>query len=68
MEYRVTLANLPVSIRGYVFIEEDGVPRIVLNSNLTWEQNRKTMKHELRHIEKGELTDRNYHEYGGDEK
>ena len=62
-EYRVTLAKLPTSVRGYVFIEEDGVPRIVLNSNLTREQNRRTMDHEVRHIERGELNDQTYHEY-----
>jgi Zn-dependent peptidase ImmA (M78 family) len=62
-DYRVTLANLPTSIRGFVFLESDGVPRIVLNANLTREQNRKTMKHELDHIERGELTDPTYDEY-----
>ena len=63
MEYRVTLANLPPSVRGFVFLEEDGVPRIVLNANLTREQNRQTMAHEIRHIEAGELTDLDYNEY-----
>ena len=65
-DYRLTLANLPTSIRGYVFLESDGVPRIVLNANLTREQNQQTMDHELRHIERGELDDPTYHEYGGD--
>lgn len=61
-DYRVTLANLPTSVRGFVFLESDGVPRIVLNANLTREQNMKTMKHEIRHIENDELTDPNYKE------
>ena len=61
--YRVTLANLPTSVRGFVYLEEDGVPRIVLNANLTREQNRRTMDHEIRHIENDELTDPDYHEY-----
>lgn len=64
-DYRVTLANLPTSIRGYVFLESDGVPRIVLNANLTREQNMRTMDHELKHIENDELTDPTYNEYGG---
>jgi Zn-dependent peptidase ImmA (M78 family) len=63
--YRVTLANLPVSVRGFVIIEEDGVPRIVLNANLTREMNRRTMDHELRHIERGEMEDKDFDEYGG---
>lgn len=62
-DYRVTLAKLPTSIRGYVFLEEDGVPRIVLNANLTREQNMRTMKHELKHIENDELNDPDYKEY-----
>ena len=62
-DYRVTLANLPTSVRGFVFLEEDGVPRIVLNANLTREQNLRTMAHEIRHIESGELTDPDYNEY-----
>lgn len=64
-DYRVTLAKLPTSIRGYVFLEEDGVPRIVLNANLTREQNKRTMDHEIRHIERGDMEDNNYDEYGG---
>lgn len=65
-DYRVTLANLPTSVRGFVFLESDGVPRIVLNANLTREQNMRTMNHELKHIENDELTDPDYNEYGGD--
>lgn len=67
IDYRVTLAKLPTSIRGYVFLEADGVPRIVLNSNLTREMNLRTMKHELKHIANGELTDTSFIEYGGEE-
>ena len=62
-DYRVTLANLPTSIRGFVFMESDGVPRIVLNANLTREMNRRTMDHELKHIENDELHDTTYNEY-----
>ena len=67
-DYRVTLANLPTSIRGFVFMESDGVPRIVLNANLTREQNRKTYDHECDHIDRGELNDPNYIEYKEDSK
>ena len=62
-DYRVTLANLPTSVRGYVFLESDGVPRIVLNANLTREQNRKTFNHEHDHIDRNELNEPTYHEY-----
>ena len=65
-DYRVTLANLPTSIRGYVFMESDGVPRIVLNAKLTREQNRITFDHEKKHIEHGDMENTDYHEYGGE--
>ena len=64
-DYRVVLSNLPTSVRGYVFLESDGVPCIVLNSNLTREQNLLTLRHEIEHIMKGELNDPTFREYGG---
>ena len=62
-EYRLTLANLPTTIRGFVYLESDGVPRIVLNSNLTREMNRRTFRHEMDHILRGHLSDPNFIEY-----
>ena len=66
MEHRLSFARLPTSVRGFVIIEEDGIPRIVLNMNLTWEQNRETYAHELRHIERGEMYNPDYKEYEED--
>lgn len=63
MEYRLTLANLPTSIRGYVYLESDGVPRIVLNANLTREQNMRTLEHEKKHIANGDMENLDYNEY-----
>lgn len=65
-DYRVVLANLPTSIRGYVFLESDGVPVITLNANLTREQNRRTYEHERKHIINGDMDNQDYKEYGGD--
>lgn len=62
----VVLANLPTSIRGYCYLDSNGDPVIVLNARLTREQNRRTWRHEEGHIERNELTDPNYKEYGGD--
>ena len=67
MDYRITLAKLPTSVRGFVILEEDGVPRIVLNANLTREQNIRTMWHEIRHIEAGDMNNPDYHEYKEEE-
>ena len=65
MEYRLTLADLPTSIRGFVLTDEDGTPRIVLNARLTREQNMITLEHEKKHIQNGELYEPTYNEYGG---
>lgn len=62
-ENEVILADLPTSVRGFVFLDDDGDPVIVVNSRLTREQNRKTFRHERRHIRRGDLTDTTYHEY-----
>lgn len=57
------LADLPTSVRGFVFLDDEGEPMIVVNSRLTREQNRRTFRHEKKHIIKGQLTDKTYHEY-----
>lgn len=65
MEDRVILENMPTSIRGYVFKDDDGAPVIVLNSRLSREQNQRTYEHERQHIERGEMDEPTYIEYGG---
>ena len=59
------LQDLPTSVRGFVFLGEDGEPMIVVNSRLTREQNRLTFDHEQKHIERGDMTEPAYNEYGG---
>lgn len=65
MDERVIMQDLPTSVHGFVFLDENGDPAIVLNSRLSREQNRKTLKHERRHIRRHELREPTYHEYGG---
>ena len=65
MEERVILLDLPTSVRGFVFLDENGDPAIVLNARLTREQNRRTYDHEKDHIDRDELHDQTYNEYGG---
>ena len=62
-ENEVILQNLPTSVRGFVFLGDDGEPVIVVNSRLTREQNLKTFDHEQKHIERGELYEPTYNEY-----
>lgn len=59
----VRLCNLPASVRGFCYHDDDGAPLIVLNARLTREQNRRTYDHELKHIENDELDDKTYREY-----
>lgn len=65
-ENRVILQDLPTSVRGFVFQDPDGNPVIVVNSRLTREQNRKTYRHERKHIDRNELNEPTYNEYGGE--
>ena len=64
-ENEVILQDLPTTVRGFVFQGEDGEPVIVVNSRLTREQNLKTYDHERRHIDRNELNEPTYNEYGG---
>ena len=61
----VVLRSLPSGCRGFCCLGSDYEPIIVINKDMTWEQQRKTYKHELRHILSGEMTDPSYNEYGG---
>lgn len=62
-ENEVILQDLPTSVRGFVFLGDDGEPVIVVNSRLTREANRKTYDHEQKHIRMNELNDPTYIEY-----
>ena len=63
MDERVILMDLPTSVRGFVFLDENGEPVIVLNARLTHEQNRRTWLHEQEHIQRGDMDDTDYYEY-----
>lgn len=58
------LMNLPTSIRGFVFTDENGEPVVVVNSRLPREQNIRTYIHEQNHIRNGDMENENYREYG----
>lgn len=63
MDERVLIMDLPTSVRGFVFYDDNGDPVIVLNARLTHEQNCRTWLHEQGHIQRGEMDDPDYHEY-----
>ena len=49
-DVKIYYADLPCSVRGFVKVFPDDFYGIVLNSRLSWEQNQKTLQHELDHI------------------
>ena len=67
-EEMAILMDLPTSVRGMVFLGDDGEPVIVVNSRLTREQNRRTWDHEQEHIARGDMNEPTYNEYGGGSK
>ena len=64
-EMEARLVDLPTSVRGFCYHDEDGEAYIVLNARLTHEQNKQTYLHEKAHIRRDDMYDPNYHEYGG---
>ena len=51
---KVVYADLPPRVKGFTVLK-DGYYTIVLNHNLTREQNEKSYKHELKHIQNGDF-------------
>ena len=62
-ERPATLVDLPTSVRGLCFHDDNGEEYIVLNSRLTREQNRKTWEHERKHMTDGDMYEPTYIEY-----
>ena len=52
VENNITIfANLPYKVSGFIMYDSaDDYYTIVLNSRLSYEENRKTFEHELQHI------------------
>lgn len=62
-EEHVRLMDLPTTVRGFCYHDDDGEEFIILNSRLTLEQNIKTLKHEQEHLERGDMYNESYNEY-----
>jgi hypothetical protein len=54
-DVRTVLQDLPGSIRGFVVLDENGDPTIVLNARYNRETNLETYRHELEHIKAGDF-------------
>ena len=60
---RFILRDMPTTVHGVVYHDEDGLLYILLNSKDSPVQQRRSARHELRHIVRGELDDKAYREY-----
>lgn len=62
-ENTAILRDLPTSVRGFCFHDDEGEEYVVVNARLTREQNRKTYDHERDHIARGDMYEPQYREY-----
>lgn len=59
----IVLKDLPVHVRGFVCLGSDFEPIIIINARMTREQQLRTYRHEIKHLQRGEIYNVNYHEY-----
>ena len=59
----VILKDLPVHVHGFVCLGSDFEPIIIINARMSREQQLRTYKHEILHIQRGDMINANYHEY-----
>lgn len=63
MAVPVVYRKLPGRVRGFCCLGSDFEPIIVINQDLSREQQRKTYQHEMNHILSGEMDMDDYVEY-----
>lgn len=49
-EFCIRLIDLPFSIKAMVVLDEEGFPNIYVNSHLSYEEQKKAVQHEFKHI------------------
>ena len=54
-EFSVRLMDLPHAVKGFVALDEDGFANIYINSRLSREEQRKTVRHEINHLAKDDF-------------
>lgn len=54
-EFSVRLMDLPYAVKGFVALDEDGFANIYVNSRLSREEQRKTVRHEINHLAKDDF-------------
>lgn len=51
----IRIIDLPTSIKATVAHSPDGTPNIYINARLSYEEQRRALKHELAHIHNGDV-------------
>lgn len=59
----IRLCDLPTSIKGICYHDDDGEEYVILNSRLPVEIQKEAYKHELKHINSGDMDNTDYKEY-----
>lgn len=59
----VRVQDLPASVRGIVYHDDDLTPFIIINAKMDRAHQLSALRHELDHIEHGQMYDPDYREY-----
>lgn len=54
-DYCVRVINFPTYIGGAVVVDEDGFYNVYLNARCSWEKQKKSLAHELMHLENNDF-------------
>ena len=55
MDYIVRYVDLPIPIKGVTIMDHDGFYNIYINSQLSFEEQEKAIRHELEHINRADF-------------
>lgn len=55
IDYIIRYIDLPYTIKGVTVLDSDGFYNIYINSHLSWEEQKKAVKHELEHIRRDDF-------------
>ena len=62
-DIRVILNNLPTTVKGFVYTDSSGMPCVVLNARMPHEIQVEAYDHEVKHIQRGDMDNKDFREY-----
>ena len=54
-DFHAYYVSLPLRVRGFVTVGEDGYPSVYINCRLSYEMQKRTLDHELSHLAHGDF-------------